>query len=178
MNRTGSTKLLLVCVTWLVLVSIWAYIYKNKLFDGTNSAQRPPGPSPNNGTNPAPQPPGLPGPPVYVQVPDQTKRTISFPRGSDRVPVSNSILRGLYEEKLNDTLAVLRAQPSYILEIRGNASSADPFDIERANARAKNVNDDLVKLLGGASDRIRINPKTTVDKIQDPVSLVFLQHAP
>lgn len=159
MNRTGSTKFLLVCVTWLVLVSIWAYIYKNKLFDGM------------------PPPQGPPGPPVYVQVPDQPKRTISFPKGSDRVPVSNSILRGLYEETLNDTLAVLRAQPSYILEIRGYASSADPFDIERANARAKNVNDDLVKLLGGASDRIRINPETTVDKIQ-PVSLVFLQPAP
>jgi len=84
----------------------------------------------------------------------------------------------LYEETLNDTLAVLRAQPSYIVEIGGNASSADPFDIERADARAKNVHDDLVKLLGGASDRIRINPKTTVDKNQDPVSLVFLQPAP
>ncbi len=160
MNRTGSTKFLLICVAWLVLVSIWAYIYKNKLFDGTN---------------PAPQPPG---PPVYVQVPDQPKRTISFPKGDDKVPVSNPILRGLYEEKLNDALAVLLAQPGYILEIRGNASSADPFDIEWANARAKNVHDDLVKLLGGASDRIRIDPKTTVDKNQDPVSLVFLQPAP
>jgi len=160
MSRTGSTKFLLVCVIWLALVSIWAYVYKNKIFDGTNPSQRPP------------------GPPVYVRVPDQPKRTISFPKGDDKVPVSNPILRGLYEEKLNDTLAVLLAQPSYILEIQGNASGADPLDIELANARAKHVHDDLVKPPGGASDRIRINPKTTVDKNEDPVSLVFLQPAP